>query len=184
MTGAGHALFDTALGRCGVAWLGERLVAVALPEREVAELEAKLSHKAGESVAAEPPEIVRLAIAQIVAHLDGRPAALESIPLSFDRLTPTRARIFAAARQIPRGQVATYGELAARIGSPGAARAVGQAMAQNPFPLLVPCHRVVAAGAKSGGFSAFGGLDTKRRLLEREGAVLPGAPAGGPPPSR
>lgn len=176
MSPSGHTIFDTAIGRCGLAWSGDRLAAVCLPERDDAELESKLTQKIGDSVRRPPPAWVRDAIARITSHVAGRPADLGSLPLALDHVTPTRARIYDAARRIPRGSVATYGELAERIGSPGAARAVGQAMAQNPFPIIVPCHRVVAAGARPGGFSAAGGLDTKRRLLASEGALLPGAP--------
>jgi methylated-DNA-[protein]-cysteine S-methyltransferase len=105
-------------------------------------------------------------------HLAGKPQALERVPLDLSRASDFDAKIFRALQSIPAGKTTTYGELASIAGSSGGSRAVGRAMATNPFPLLVPCHRVVASGGKAGGFSAYGGLVTKEKLLALEGATL------------
>jgi methylated-DNA-[protein]-cysteine S-methyltransferase len=110
----------------------------------------------------------------IARHLAGAAADLSSIPLDLAGVPPFFRRVYEVTRAVPRGEVRTYAEIAAAAGSPSATRAVGQALAKNPFPLVVPCHRVVAAGNAPGGFSAPGGLDTKARLLAIEGCFLEG----------
>ena len=112
----------------------------------------------------------------IIALLAGEPRDLADIPLDMSEVPPFHQRVYAVARAIPPGATFTYGEIAARIGEPGAARAVGQALGRNPFPPIVPCHRVLAAGGRTGGFSARGGVATKMRMLTIEGARLAGAP--------
>jgi methylated-DNA-[protein]-cysteine S-methyltransferase len=98
----------------------------------------------------------------------GEPVDFSGVPLALDHLTPFARQVVAACRNIPRGEVRTYGELAAACGSPGAARAVGSVMAKNRYPLIVPCHRVVGAAGGLGGYSAPEGLRMKRRLLAME----------------
>jgi methylated-DNA-[protein]-cysteine S-methyltransferase len=161
-------LFDTALGRCGVAWSEHGLTRVALPHADDAALRAHLAP----AVEAPPPPKVAAAIAQITAHVAGRPGALETIELDMTGLSAFHAELYAVARSIPSGQTVTYGALAIRLGKPGAARAVGQAMGKNPFPIVVPCHRVLAAHHGTGGFSAPGGVVTKAKLLAAEGFIL------------
>jgi O-6-methylguanine DNA methyltransferase len=167
---SGFALFDTAIGRCGVAW-GERGVAgVQLPEAGERETRARMLQRfpaAGE--AAPPPEVQRV-IDRIVALLRGEPSDLSAIALDMEQVPAFHRRVYEAARAIPPGMTLSYGDIAARAGAPGAARAVGQALGRNPFPIIVPCHRVLAAGGKIGGFSAEGGVATKRRMLAIEGA--------------
>ena len=107
--------------------------------------------------------------------LAGDRVDLRFIALETSALDPFEREVYAAARAIPAGEVRTYGELAAAVGRPGAARAVGRALGRNPWPIVVPCHRILAANA-AGGFSAPGGTDTKFRLLEIEGARRPGPP--------
>lgn len=116
-----------------------------------------------------PPRNVQLAIDNIVALLCGEPSDLSAIELEMEDVAPFHRRVYEMARAIPPGRTLAYGELAARLGAPGAARAVGQALGRNPFPIIVPCHRVLAAGRKIGGFSAHGGTATKRRMLAMEG---------------
>jgi methylated-DNA-[protein]-cysteine S-methyltransferase len=111
---------------------------------------------------------VQLAIDNIVALLCGEPSDLSAIALDMEGLAPFHRRVYEVARTIPPGKTLPYGEVAARAGAPGAARAVGQALGHNPFPIIVPCHRVVSAGGKIGGFSAHGGTATKRRMLAIE----------------
>jgi methylated-DNA-[protein]-cysteine S-methyltransferase len=118
-----------------------------------------------------PPEIQR-AVDAIVSHLDGEPTDLSFIPLDLDGVPDFHRRVYEVARTIPPGSTLSYGEIATRLGDPGSARAVGQALGRNPFVLVVPCHRVLAARGKTGGFSAHGGTATKLTLLAIEGAQL------------
>jgi len=174
MMASGFALFDTAIGRCGVAW-GERGVAgVQLPEAGEQETRARMLHRfptAGEAVP--PPEVQRV-IDRIVALLCGEASDLSTIAIDMDGVPEFHRRVYEAARTIPPGKTLSYGDIARRVGAPGAARAVGQALGRNPFPIVVPCHRVLAAGGRIGGFSAQGGIATKRRMLAIEGAQLNG----------
>jgi methylated-DNA-[protein]-cysteine S-methyltransferase len=171
VTVEGCALFDTAIGRCGIAWVGERIVAVQLPERDEATTLARLRRRAPAQERTPPPPIQDV-IDDIVALLDGERVDLSGVDLADDELSDTDRRIYAAARTIPPGETLTYGDVAARVGTTGDARAVGQAMGRNPFPIIVPCHRVVAADGALGGFSADGGTETKRRMLVIEGAAV------------
>jgi methylated-DNA-[protein]-cysteine S-methyltransferase len=116
-----------------------------------------------------PPPNVQLAIDGIVALLQGEPSDLSAIALDMEGVAPFHRRVYEVARMIPPGKTLAYGEVAARLGAAGASRAVGQALGHNPFPIVVPCHRVVSAGGKIGGFSAHGGAATKRRMLAIEG---------------
>jgi methylated-DNA-[protein]-cysteine S-methyltransferase len=170
MTTLGLAFFDTAIGRCGIAW-GERgIVAVQLPERLEGDSRARLMRRVPEAVEAQPPAEVQQAIDGLVALLRGESSDLTSIELDMEGIPPFYRRVFEIARSIPPGRTLTYGAIAAQLGDPGAARAVGQALGHNPFVLVVPCHRVLAADGGLGGFSAAGGRMTKLRLLTIEGA--------------
>jgi methylated-DNA-[protein]-cysteine S-methyltransferase len=169
MTAYGFTLFDTAIGRCGVAWSDRGLVGVQLPEASEVEARERMLQRfpaAAETTA--PPE-VRDAIDGIVALLQGEPSDLSAIALDMEGVAPFHRRVYEVARTIPPGKTLAYGEVAARLGAARAARAVGQALGHNPFPIVVPCHRVVAASGKIGGFSAHGGTATKRRMLAIEG---------------
>jgi methylated-DNA-[protein]-cysteine S-methyltransferase len=116
---------------------------------------------------------VRDAIDAMTALLRGEAVDLRDVPLDLGAVPDFARRVYAVAQAIPPGSTRTYGEVAAQVGEPGAARAVGRAMGQNPVPIVVPCHRVVAAGGALGGFSARGGASTKRRMLAIEGALAP-----------
>ena len=174
----GHVVFATAIGPCGVAWSRRGLVRLQLPEDGA---EATLQRLVATTALPDgggsttPPAPVLEAIDRIIRHLTGTKAGLDRIALDFEWIPPFHRKVYEAARRIASGEVLTYGELAVIAGSPMASRAVGQAMAKNPLPIVVPCHRVVAASGKPGGFTSFGGLDTKARLLAIEGASLPGA---------
>ncbi|MBC5786248.1 methylated-DNA--[protein]-cysteine S-methyltransferase [Ramlibacter sp. USB13] len=172
----GFCLFDTAIGACGIAWTQDALAAVQLPETTADGTRRRLLRATGEVDEAEPPAFVRDAIARIQALLEGAQDDLADLPLDMEAVPPFHQRVYAVARAIPPGEVLTYGEVARRLGEPGASRAVGQALGHNPFAPVVPCHRVLAAGGRSGGFSAEGGALTKLRMLEIEGARLGGAP--------
>jgi methylated-DNA-[protein]-cysteine S-methyltransferase len=170
MDEVGYALFRTPVGYCAVAWNASGLVAVQLPERSAAASRARLHRRFPGARAQTPPRRARQAMAAIGRLLRGGRDTLAAIALDYSHCSPFHRRVYEIARTIPAGQTWTYGALAARAGSPGAARAVGQAMARNPFPLIVPCHRVTGAQGWAGGFSAHGGVSTKFRLLRIEGA--------------
>jgi methylated-DNA-[protein]-cysteine S-methyltransferase len=153
--------FDTILGRCGIAWTDAGISRVFLPGSSLAGGEA-----------ADVPGFVADAIARIAAMLAGTSDALADLPLDDARVDEFRRSVYAATRRVGPGATTTYGEIARSIGAPVAtgARDVGVALARNPFPIVVPCHRVIAANGALTGFSAPGGLATKRRMLELEGA--------------
>ncbi len=177
MTTPGFTLFDTPIGRCGVVWNGNGLVRVQLPEAREADTRARLARGFPEARESAPPAIVHAAVDRIVALLRGESPDLATVPLDMEGVPPFHRRVYEVARTIPPGATLTYGDIATRLGRPGSARAVGQALGRNPFPIVVPCHRVLAAGGKAGGFSAPGGITTKFRLLAIEGArheVAPG----------
>jgi methylated-DNA-[protein]-cysteine S-methyltransferase len=167
----GFTLFDTNTGRCGVAWGPRGLVALQLPEADDGETVAKLCESVPDARPMTPPATVQDALDQIVALLDGMASDLISVELDMSGVPPFHRRVYQLIRTIPPGETMSYGEVATLLGSPGAARAVGQALRRNPFALVVPCHRVVAAGGRLGGFSANGGLATKVRLLALEAAL-------------
>ena len=174
----GHALFHTAIGVCGIAWGPGGIVAVQLPEADAARTRARLlKGLAPLPEVARPPAPVQAAIEGVQALLEGRPRSdLREIELDMSQVTPFQRAVYAIARAIPPGQTRTYGEVAHELGDPGLSRAVGQALGHNPFAPIVPCHRVLAAGARSGGFSASGGVATKLRMLQIEHAQIGGAP--------
>lgn len=170
MTAPGFTLFDTAIGRCGIAW-GERgIVAVQLPEGDDARTRARLARRCPGGTEGSPPAAVADAIAGITALMEGQPVDLSPVVLDLDGLPAFDRGVYDVARAIPPGETLTYGAVAARLGDPGAARAVGAALGRNPFPIVVPCHRVIAADGTLGGFSAEGGATTKHRLLAIERA--------------
>lgn len=170
---AGCCLFDTAVGRLGIAWTAAGLVrAVQLPEADDARTLARMRKWCGPAPDASPPAAVQAVIERLQAALQGNGDTLQDVVIDEEGVPPFHRRVYAAARAIPPGTVTTYGEMARALGEPGAARAVGQALGHNPFAPLVPCHRILAAHGGSGGFSAEGGTLTKLRLLEIEGAVL------------
>lgn len=167
---ARHALFHTALGPAGVAWTAEGLVGLAFDEGSEEATRARLA-ALDAPVAGDPPGWVQAAIDGVIALLAGGDPDLRPLPLDLRCVPPFHRRVYDVARSIPRGQTRTYAAVARAAGSPAATRAVGQAMAQNPLPIIVPCHRVLGAGRSLGGFSAPGGLDTKARLLVIEGGA-------------
>ena len=176
MTSHGFALFDTPIGSCGIAWGTRGVVAVQLPAARELETRARLLERLPDALEKPPPPDVQLALNAIGALLRGEASDLSVVPLDMDRVPPFHRRVYEVARTIPPGATLSYGELAGRLGAPGSARAVGQALGRNPFAIVVPCHRVLAASGKLGGFSANGGVATKLRLLSLERARGDGAP--------
>jgi methylated-DNA-[protein]-cysteine S-methyltransferase len=170
-----HALFPTAIGNCGVAWSPQGLVAVALPERTDEALDARLRAKAG-SLAGEPPPEIAVAIALVQRYCAGERVDFLSLPLDLSGIDGLRRKLYEAMRALAWSETVTYGALAKRVGleGPEAARDVGAAMGRNPLPIVVPCHRVLAAGGKQGGFTAYGGVATKEKLLALEGVHFDG----------
>jgi O-6-methylguanine DNA methyltransferase len=171
------ALFDSPIGTCGIAWSAHGICCLQLPDRDSVATESRLRKQAATALPAQPEAWVKEAIARIVRHLEGAPDNFTTLPLDLRESPDFHRRVYEASRAVGPGRTVTYGELATRVGSPGASRAVGQAMARNPVAILVPCHRVVASGGKPGGFSAHGGNATKARLLAIEGARLQGLKA-------
>ncbi|MGH8254433.1 MAG: methylated-DNA--[protein]-cysteine S-methyltransferase [Steroidobacteraceae bacterium] len=170
--GISYTAFQTPIGYCAVAWnAGGGLVGVQLPEGSAVTTGRRIVGRFRGAVRRTPPPPVRQAIDAIRKLLRGGEDELAAIELDLSGHTPFCRRVYELARAIPAGETLSYGELAARAGEPAAARAVGQAMAHNPFPLIVPCHRVLAAHGRAGGFSARGGVETKFRLLRIEGAI-------------
>ncbi len=163
-------LFETAIGRCGIAWNERGLVGVQLPEAADTDTRSRVLKRFPDAQEARPTGDVRQATQAIAALLRGQLRDLTSIVLDMEGVPTFHKRVYQAARLIPPGQTVTYGDIAQRVGSPGSARAVGQALGRNPFAIVIPCHRVLAAGGKLGGFSANGGIDTKLRMLAIEGA--------------
>ena len=169
----GFALFDTAIGWCGIAWGARGLVGVQLPEGSAPATRARLLRRFPDAREAPPPPEAQRAIDGITTLLRGEPSALDRVALDMEGVPEFNRRVYEVARTIPWGATLSYGEIAKRLGDPGVARDVGQALGQNPFAIVVPCHRVLAAGGKWGGFSARGGVSTKRRLLSIEAAQRP-----------
>ena len=172
-----HLLFPTALGPCGIAWNDAGLTAFVLPGRTGAETDAWLARLAGASDPAAPAETapawVRDLVARVQKHLAGELQDFRDVPLDASRVSSQAWRVCQAARSVPAGRTATYGDLAAMVDAPpGGSRAIGALMGSNPWPLIVPCHRIVGAGGKLTGFSSPGGVRLKARLLALEGEQL------------
>lgn len=157
-----HALFDTAIGECGLAWGPRGITAVRLP-----------GPMRFDGDPAEPPPAVAEAIRRVQALLDGAKDDLRDVELDPDGVPEFNQRVYAVTRAIPPGEVLTYGEVARRVNQPGSAQAVGRALGRNPYPIIVPCHRVMGADGRMVGFSAPGGTTTKLRMLAIEGAADP-----------
>jgi len=171
------ALFDTPIGACGLAWGPSGIAGLLLPAATPQRTLATLRRRHPEAIESEPPPGMRQAIERIVALLGGQPDDLSDLPLDMAGVPDFHRRVYEAARRIGPGHTRSYGEVAETLGEPGAARAVGQALGANPFAIVVPCHRVLAAGGRGGGFSAPGGVDTKLRLLEIERARIGNQPS-------
>lgn len=170
-TGIGLTACQTAWGWVGIAWSARGLVAVTLPQPTRAAVLDHLPRSHG-PVPAPPPGLDLAVLAQkLQRYFEGQAVDFDE-PLDLNLGTEFQRRVWAITRSIPRGQTMTYAEVAARIGSPRAARAVGQALARNPWPIIVPCHRVVGRGGQLTGFG--GGLEMKRAMLKAEGVLLTG----------
>lgn len=163
--------FATPLGTCAIAWTDAGIVAVRLPGANETSAMAGLHRRFPGGVPAEPPPAIARIVDRIAAVLAGAKDDFADLPLDFAQVSAFEAAVYREARAIPAGATATYGAIADRLGDANQARAVGQALGRNPWPIVIPCHRVTGADGKMGGFSAPGGRTTKRRLLELEGAL-------------
>lgn len=172
-----YNIFDTTGGFCGIAWNSIGITRFQLPTKSAEATERVLLRRLPEALPGKPtPEIVKV-IAAVKHYFDGEEIDFSSVIVDIGDQEPFFAEIYAAARQLGWGDTTTYGTIAKELGAgPEAARDVGQAMAKNPVPLIIPCHRVLAAGGKVGGFSAPGGSVAKARMLELEGVHLGAAP--------
>jgi methylated-DNA-[protein]-cysteine S-methyltransferase len=170
MAGLGYCVFDTAIGRCGIAWGDYGIVGVQLPEAREIETRRRMLREFPETRELRPPLNSEIAIEGIVALLRGQPSDLSDVTLDMHGVPPFNRRVYEFTRTIPRGETRTYGDVAARLKASGAAHSVAQALARNPFMILVPCHRVLEAGGYADRISPNGGTISKRRLLSIEGA--------------
>jgi methylated-DNA-[protein]-cysteine S-methyltransferase len=172
MTSHSFALFNSAIGHCGIVWGARGVVAVQLPMSSEDKTRGRIRQRYGDIAEAPPPANVQAAIDRIVELLDGKSVDLTDIALDFDGVPEFNRGVYDIARTIPPGKTMTYGDIAKRLGGVEFSRDVGQALGHNPCAIVVPCHRVLAAGGKPGGFSANGGVATKLKMLAIEGAAV------------
>ncbi len=171
MSAPAFALFDTPIGPCGIAWTAAGIAGLQLPGADAEATRRRMSRRFPGAVERTPPPGVQRARDRVLALLAGERTDLSGLPLDLSGVPDFDRRVYEVARAIPPGQTLTYGEIARRLDAPAEARAVGQALGRNPVAIIVPCHRVLAADGRMGGFSASGGVSTKRRILEIEGAA-------------
>jgi methylated-DNA-[protein]-cysteine S-methyltransferase len=177
MTGQSFAIFQTPIGPCGIVWGDRGITGVQLPMGNEDKTRKRLMQRNGDITEAQPTAEVRNAIEGIVELLAGKPNDLSGVVLDLDGVPEFNRGVYDIARTIPPGKTLTYGDIAKRLGGVELSRDVGQALGRNPCPIVVPCHRVLAAGGKPGGFSANGGVVTKLKMLAIEGAVVNHTPS-------
>jgi methylated-DNA-[protein]-cysteine S-methyltransferase len=165
-------LFETPIGTCGIVWSGGGVVGVQLPEGSERATRVRVQRRYPAAREATPSVEMRRVINDVTGLLSGEPRDLSYVTIDSEGVADFNRRVYDIARSIPAGSTLSYGEVAERLGDRMLARDVGQALGENPTPIIVPCHRVLGAGGKPGGFSAPGGIDTKLRLLTIEGAQL------------
>ena len=179
MEQAAYCLFETPLGACGIAWKEQersRIPPVVtffqLPEATRSVTDTRIAGSSGGRKARVPPPHIAGIIRRVQKHLHGDVQDFADIVVDLDAMGPFARQVYETVRKIPPGRTTSYGELATDMNRPTAARAVGQALGRNSIPLIIPCHRVLASDKKPGGFSAHGGVETKAKLLEIEGASI------------
>ena len=177
MTSHSFAIFDTAIGRCGIVWGARGINGVQLPMGSEDKTRTRIRQRLGDIAEAPPSAEVQSAIDGIVELLAGKPNDLTDVVLDLDGVPEFNRGVYDIARTIPPGKTLTYGDIAKRLGGVELSRDVGQALGRNPCPIVVPCHRVLAAGGKPGGFSANGGVVTKLKMLAIEGAAVNHTPS-------
>ena len=176
MAGRAYTIFDTGIGRCGIAWGEAGIVGVQLPEAREIETRKRLYRLYPDAREMRPPLNVELAIEGMVALLRSEPGDFSDVTLDMSGIHAFNQRVYQITRAIPRGETRTYGEIAARLGTSGAVHSVAKAIARNPFVIIVPCHRVLEAGGYADQISPHGGTVSKRRLLSLEGALAKSGP--------
>ncbi|HEX3245065.1 MAG TPA: methylated-DNA--[protein]-cysteine S-methyltransferase [Chloroflexota bacterium] len=167
-----YALFRTEIGTCAIAWGQRGVLAIELPASDDSRTRARILRRWPVAAVTAPPDDIRCWIGEIVALLEGETRGLHEVALDMTDVPEFNRRVYEVARAIPPGSTRTYGDIATDLGDPLLARAVGQALGQNPFPIVIPCHRVTAAHGSIGGFSAPGGAHTKVRMLAIEGVQV------------
>lgn len=173
MKAGSYAVFETVSGFCGIAWSDNGITRFQLPTGDADATRRLLLRRVSGAKVAEPTPEIASVIDAVRRYFEGREIDFSDLKLDLDGQDDLSKQIYALVRRLPWGQTTTYGALAKEIDAdPRLARNVGQAMARNPIPLIIPCHRVLAAGGKVGGFSAPGGAASKVRMLELEGVVL------------
>lgn len=172
-----YQLFETAAGIAAIGWNGAGITGLRLPAPNARDAERAISHRLPGATRTEPPADVRTVIDAVIRYFAGEQVDFGEVPIDLGEQEPFFARVYDQVRKLGWGETTTYGAIAHMLGAgPEYARDVGQAMATNPIPLIVPCHRVTAAGGKIGGFSAPGGSVSKARMLELEGVAISTAP--------
>jgi methylated-DNA-[protein]-cysteine S-methyltransferase len=171
MSAQAFALFDTPIGTCGVAWNAIGIAGFQLPSATAEATRDRMSRRFTGATESTPSAGVQRVIDRVLELLAGKPIDLSDVPVDLTGAPEFHRQVYEVARTIPPGQTMTYGEIAKRLGVPHESREVGQALGRNPIAIIVPCHRVLGADGKMGGFSASGGVATKRRILEIEGAA-------------
>lgn len=168
MSAQQFAIFDTAMGHCGIVWTSRGIAGVNLPEGSEERTRARVKKRFPEAAEALPPAEIEKIIDEVIALVAGEKIDFSHVTLDHAPLPEFSRRVYEIVRTIPIGHTLTYGDIAKKLGDVSLSREVGQAMGRNPTPIIMPCHRVVAASGKAGGFSAPGGVDTKMKLLSIE----------------
>lgn len=167
-----YCLFDTGFGRCGIGWGEKGIRHFQLPSADLEADEVRLRELTGAAGPGTPPPVMAKAIADLIAYFDGVEKDFSALAVDLSSVEPFYARVLMAARRVGWGEISSYGALAREVADDVAvSRVVGQAMGRNPIPVIIPCHRILTADGRIGGFSAPGGTITKTRLLELEGAL-------------
>jgi len=173
MAGQAYTIFDTGIGRCGIAWGDAGIVGVQLPETREIETRKRLYRLYPEARETRPPANVELAIEGIVTLLRGESSDFANVTLDMSGIHGFNQRVYQITRAIPRGETRTYRQIATRLGASGATHSVARAIASNPFVIIVPCHRVLEADGYADKMSPHGGVISQRRLLSIEGVGNP-----------
>lgn len=170
MNAPGFSLFETAIGSCAILWRGDRIVGLRLPDTDEDALRDAIKRRHAQAAESSPPSFVANAVISVAALTHGESVRFDLRSLDLDPLDAFTRRVLSLTAEIPFGQTRRYGDLARALGDIAKSRAVGAALGANPFPVMIPCHRVIATDGSYGGFSAPRGVETKRRLLAIEGA--------------
>ncbi|HEY7800958.1 MAG TPA: methylated-DNA--[protein]-cysteine S-methyltransferase [Hyphomonadaceae bacterium] len=179
-----YHIFETAIGWAGLAWSEGGLIAAHLPERDPALVRKSFARRTPGATESPPTTEVAELVEGVRALMRGEKPDLSAARIDFARVPEFNAKVYEITRRIPAGETLTYGQIAAKLGDRLLARDVGAALGKNPWPIIVPCHRVTAAGGKLGGFTARGGAETKLKLLEIEGAAAATAAQAKPKPRK